>query len=127
MNQLGEVQPVGGINEKIEGFFDVCVDRGLTGKQGVIMPKKNVRHLMLKKEVVEAVKTGKFSIYPIEKVDEGLEILTGASAGEKKPDGTYPEGTVNYLAAKRLKELARTLKDFGKAKAAEKKKEENKS
>ncbi|HBR17763.1 MAG TPA: ATP-dependent protease [Deltaproteobacteria bacterium] len=127
MNQLGDVQPVGGINEKIEGFFDVCVAKGLTGKQGVIIPKKNVRHLMLKKEVIEAVKAGKFNIYPIEKVDEGLEILTGVAAGDRKTDGAYPEGTVNYLVAKRLKELAKTLKDFGKAKAVEKKKEENKS
>ena len=126
MNQLGEVQPIGGVNEKVEGFFDVCVTKGLTGKQGVIIPKKNVRHLMLKKEVVEAVKEGRFAIYPIEKVEEGLEILTGKPAGERQPDGTYPEGAVNYLVAKRLKELAKTLKDFGKAKPAGKKEEENK-
>ncbi len=125
MNQLGEVQPIGGVNEKIEGFFDVCVAKGLTGKQGVIIPKKNVRHLMLKKEVIEAVKGGKFSVYPMERVEEGLEILTGTTAGERQPDGAYPEGTVNYLAQKRLRELAKTLKEFGKGKAAAKK-EENK-
>ncbi|MBI5327293.1 MAG: AAA family ATPase [Deltaproteobacteria bacterium] len=126
MNQLGEVQPVGGINEKIEGFFDVCAAKGLTGKQGVIIPKKNVRHLMLKKEVVEAVMAGKFAIYPIEKAEEGLEILTGTPVGKKQSDGTYPDKTVNSLVAKRLKELAKTLKEFGKGKGAEKKKEENK-
>ena len=126
MNQLGEVQPVGGINEKIEGFFDVCVARELTGKQGVIMPKKNVRNLMLKKEVIEAVKAGKFAVYPIERVEQGLEILTGATAGERQADGSYPAETIHYLVAKRLKELAKTLKEFGKGKSAEKKKEENK-
>lgn len=126
MNQLGEVQPIGGANEKIEGFFDVCAAKGLTGKQGVIIPKKNVKHLMLKKEVVEAVKGGKFAVYPIERVEQGLEILTGTTAGEKQPDGTYPAETIHYLVAKRLKELAKTLKEFGKGKGAEKKKEENK-
>ena len=127
MNQLGEVQPVGGINEKIEGFFDVCAAKGLTGKQGVIIPKKNVRNLMLKKEVIETVKAGKFAVYPIERVEEGLEILTGAAAGERQPAlaGAYPDGTVNFLVAKRLKGLAKTLKEFGKGKGTGKK-EENK-
>lgn len=126
MNQLGEVQPIGGVNEKIEGFFDVCAVKGLTGKQGVIIPKKNVRHLMLKKEVIEAVKAGKFAVYPIERVEQGLEILTGTTSGERQTDGSYPDGTINFLVAKRLKELAKTLKEFGKGKGAEKKKEENK-
>jgi predicted ATP-dependent protease len=124
MNQLGEVQPVGGVNEKIEGFFDVSLAKGLTGKQGVIIPTKNVRHLMLKKEVIEAVKEGKFHVYPIGYVDEGLEILTGMPAGERQKDGTYPEGTVNYLTAKKLKELAKTLKAFGKEKKPSKKSDE---
>ncbi|HKZ46038.1 MAG TPA: Lon-insertion domain-containing protein, partial [Thermodesulfobacteriota bacterium] len=125
MNQFGEVQPVGGINEKIEGFFDVCAAKGLTGKQGVIIPKKNVRNLMLKKEVIETVKAGKFAVYPIERVEEGLEILTGAAAGERQPAlaGAYPDGTINFLVAKRLKELAKTLKEFGKGKGAGKKEE----
>ena len=97
MNQMGEVQPIGGVNEKIEGFFEVCKAKGLTGSQGVIIPKRNVRNLMLKAEVVEAVEAGRFAIYPIERVDEGFEILSGKPAGDKDADGKYPEGTVNYL------------------------------
>ncbi len=116
MNQRGEVQPVGGINEKIEGFFDVCKEKGLTGEQGVIIPKRNVRNLMLKKEVIEAVRDGRFTIYPIEMVDEGLEILTGMPVGERGPDGRFPEGTVNHLAEERLRELARSFKAFGRPK-----------
>jgi len=114
MNQMGEVQPIGGVNEKIEGFFEVCKAKGLTGSQGVIIPKRNVRNLMLKAEVVEAVEAGRFAIYPIERVDEGFEILSGKPAGDKDADGKYPEGTVNYLVEKRLLTLARSLKDFGK-------------
>jgi predicted ATP-dependent protease len=129
MNQLGEVQPVGGVNQKIEGFFDVCAAKGLTGKQGVILPAKNIRHLMLKTEVVEAVEKGQFHIYPIEHIDEGIEILTGLPAGKQQPDGAYPEGSVNGLVSKKLLGLAKTLKAFGKAKAAVKKekKEEGES
>ena len=129
MNQLGEVQPVGGVNQKIEGFFDVCAAKGLTGKQGVILPAKNIRHLMLKPEVVEAVEKGQFHIYPIEHIDEGIEILTGLPAGKQQPDGAYPEGSVNGLVSKKLLGLAKTLKAFGKAKAAVKKekKEEGES
>lgn len=131
MNQRGEVQPIGGANEKIEGFFEVCKAKGLTGAQGVIIPKRNVRHLMLKKEVLDAVREGKFSVYPIEKVDEGMEILTGAAVGERDGNGEFPEGTVNYLAEKRLIELAKSYKEFGrplpekKGKAEEAKKEPN--
>ncbi|MFQ5329844.1 MAG: Lon protease family protein [Thermodesulfobacteriota bacterium] len=121
MNQLGEVQPVGGVNQKIEGFFDVCAAKGLTGKQGVILPAKNIRHLMLKIEVVEAVEKGQFHIYPIEHIDEGIEILTGLSAGEAQPDGSYPEGSVNCLISKKLLGLAKTLKAFGRPKAPAKK------
>lgn len=115
MNQMGEVQPIGGVNEKIEGFFEVCKAKGLTGRQGVIIPKRNVRNLMLKSEVVEAVEAGRFAVYPIELVDEGFEILSGKPIGERDADGKYPEGTVNYLVEKRLLTLARSLKDFGKA------------
>ena len=118
MNQLGEVQPVGGVNQKIEGFFDVCVAKGLTGKQGVILPAKNIRHLMLKTEIVKAVEKGEFSIYPIEHVDEGVELLTGVPVGERKADGTYPEGSVNDRVSKKLKGLATTLKVFGRPKKA---------
>ena len=117
MNQIGDVQPVGGINEKIEGFFDVCAGRGFTGKQGVIMPKRNVRNLMLKKEVVEAVAKGLFSIYPIETVDEGMEILTSTAVGTRGADGKFPKGTVNNLVDERLRGLAKSLKEFGRQKA----------
>ncbi len=114
MNQAGEVQPIGGVNEKIEGFFEICRAKGLTGAQGVIIPRRNVKNLMLKKEVIEAVREGKFSIYPIERVDEGLEILTGMEAGQRDDSGKFPEGTLNHLVEKRLEELARGLKEFGK-------------
>ena len=114
MNQRGEVQPIGGVNEKIEGFFDVCKAKGLTGGQGVIIPGRNVRNLMLRKEVIEAVEKGVFSIYPIGFVDEGLEILTGTPVGEKGPDGAFPDGSVNRLAHKRLKDLAKGYKEFGR-------------
>ena len=125
MNQAGEVQPIGGVNEKIEGFFEICKAKGLTGSQGVIIPRRNVRNLMLKKEVIEAVRGGKFAIYPIERMDEGLEILTGMVAGERGADGNFPEGTINFLAEKRLSELARGLKEFGKPAAEQKKGDSN--
>jgi lon-related putative ATP-dependent protease len=111
MDQNGDVQPVGGINEKIEGFFDLCQFRTLDGNQGVIIPRRNIKHLMIKKDVVGAVKEGKFSIYPIDRVEEGLEILTGLSAGTLREDGTYPEGTINYLVVKRLTEISEAVKD----------------
>ncbi|MBI5640256.1 MAG: AAA family ATPase [Nitrospirae bacterium] len=126
MDQNGDVQPIGGVNEKIEGFFDLCRIRGLDGRQGVIIPRKNVHNLMLKKEVVDAVKEGKFSIYPIERVEEGLELLTGMPAGMEKEDGTYPEGTINFLVRKRLDEYAEAVKDKkDDKKDKEKDKEEN--
>lgn len=128
MDQNGDVQPVGGINEKIEGFFDLCKIRGLDGTHGVIIPKRNVKNLMLKQEVVNAVKDGSFSIYPIEKVEEGLEILTGMPAGQIQEDGTYPEGTVNYLIMKRLEEISEALeKKKEKEEEKEEKKKENNS
>lgn len=102
MNQHGQIQPIGGVNEKIEGFFETCCDKGLTGEQGVIIPVQNVKHLMLEEEVVQAVKDGKFHVWPIATVDEGLEILTGVPAGELQEDGTYPEGTVNWAVADKL-------------------------
>jgi lon-related putative ATP-dependent protease len=109
MDQNGDVQPIGGVNEKIEGYYHLCKIRGLDGSHGVIIPNRNVKHLMLKQEVVDAVKDGKFSIYAIDKVEEGLEILTGMPAGELKEDGTYPEGSVNYLVVKRLDEISAAL------------------
>ena len=114
MNQLGEVQPIGGVNEKIEGFFDVCKAKGLTGNQGVVIPRRNVRNLMLKKEVIEAVKAGQFAVYPIDRVDEGLEILTGMTAGERLDDGSYPAGTINRLVQDALASLAKRHKEFGR-------------
>jgi lon-related putative ATP-dependent protease len=125
MDQNGEVQPIGGVNEKIEGFFDLCKMRGLDGTHGVVIPGKNVRHLMVKQEVVDAVRDGKFFIYPIDKVEEGLEIFTGLPAGEAREDGTYPEGTVNYLVAKRLEEISAAVKDKKDEEKKDKDKEEN--
>ncbi|MFQ6059139.1 MAG: Lon protease family protein [Anaerolineae bacterium] len=112
VNQRGEVQAVGGVNRKIEGFFDVCRVKGLTGEQGVLIPAKNVKHLMLREDVVEAVKAGKFHIYPVNTIDEGIEILTGVPAGEPQEDGTYPEGTVNGAVQRRLRELAEGWREF---------------
>ncbi len=112
VNQRGEVQAIGGVNEKLEGFFEVCKAKGLDGKQGAMIPASNVQNLMLKEEILEAAKAGKFRIYPVKTIDEGIEVLTGVPAGERKPDGTYPEGTVNYLVNKRLKDMAETFKEF---------------
>ncbi len=124
INQKGEIQPIGGVNEKIEGFFAVCRNRGLTGDQGVIIPQINVKNLMLKKEVVDAVKEGKFRVYAVKTVHEAIEILTGIPAGERRTDWTWPEGTVNFLVDKRLKEMSKKLKAEDKSEG-EKKKEEN--
>lgn len=110
MDQRGEVQPVGGINEKIEGFFELCKIRGLDGSHGVIIPRRNIKHLMLKEEIQKAIDEGKFHIYAIEHAEEGLEILTDMKAGELMPDGTYPEGTINYLVMKKLEEMSELLK-----------------
>ena len=110
MNQHGEVQPIGGVNEKIEGFFEVCKLSGLNGKHGVIIPKRNMIHLMLKNKVIDAVVDGKFSIYCIDNIEDGIEVLTGMAPGELQPDGTYPEGTFNYMVSKRLQELSEALK-----------------
>ncbi len=112
VNQNGEIQPIGGVNQKIEGFFDVCRSRGLTGKQGVIIPHQNAGDLMLRKDVVEAVASGKFHVYPIQTVDQGITILTGVMAGEKGPDGTYPAETINFRVDERLKELAQKMRMF---------------
>ena len=121
MDQNGDVQPVGGINEKIEGFFDLCKFRKLDGDQGVIIPRRNIKNLMIKKDLVDAMKKGKFTIYPIDRVEEGLEILTGMPAGTLKEDGTYPEGTISYLIVKRLTEISEAVRE---KKEEEKEKEE---
>ncbi len=115
IDQHGNIQPVGGVTEKVEGFFDVCRVKGLTGRQGVIIPARNVRHLMLRDDVVEAIREGKFHIYPVETVDEGLELLTGLPAGERGPDGTFPEGTVHRAVMDRLAEWAEVLKEHARA------------
>jgi ATP-dependent Lon protease len=112
VNQNGEIQPIGGVNQKIEGFFDVCRARGLTGNQGVIIPHQNVGDLMLRKDVVAAVQEGKFRVYPVETIDQGIEILTGMPPGEKNPDGTYPPATVNGLVDQKLRDLAKKMKEF---------------
>jgi len=116
INQFGQVQAIGGVNEKIEGFFDICAKRGLTGDQFVLIPKANVKHLMLRQDVINAVDSGKFHIYPVEHVDEGIEILTGIPAGSKDKNGNYPEGTINALVKDRLEEMANRLTQFGKGK-----------
>jgi lon-related putative ATP-dependent protease len=110
VNQRGEVQAIGGVNEKIEGFFDLCKARGLTGEQGVLIPASNVQHLMLRRDVVEAVEAGKFHVYPVESIDQGIEMLTGVEAGERNNEGNFPEGTINHRVEARLIELAEKRK-----------------
>ena len=112
VNQKGEVQPIGGVNQKIEGMFDVCRISGLTGTQGVIIPHQNQRNLMLREDVVAAIREGRFHIYAIQSIDQGMEILTECPAGERQPDGSYPEGTVNSLVVKRLQELHQTMRGY---------------
>ncbi|MFO7734323.1 MAG: ATP-binding protein [Candidatus Aminicenantes bacterium] len=112
LNQRGEIQPIGGVNEKIEGFFDVCRAKGLTGTQGVIIPHQNVQNLMLHTEVIEAVRDGKFHIYPVRTVDEGIEILTGIEAGVPDEHGAYEEGTVHFLVDRELQRLAESWRSF---------------
>jgi len=129
VNQKGEIQPIGGVNEKIEGFFDVCRAKGLTGKQGVMIPHLNVDDLMLRKDVVEAVKEGKFHIYPVKSIDQGIEVLTGVESGERLEDGRFKEGTVNGLVDNRLIELGTKIKEFeggGEEGAEEEKKKKGK-
>ncbi len=112
VNQKGEVQAIGGVNEKIEGFFEVCKAKGLSGEQGVMIPESNVQNLMLKEEVLDAAKAGQFNIYSVKSIDEGIEVLTGAKAGQRKADGTFEEGTVNFLVDKALREMADKLKEY---------------
>ena len=113
VDQNGNVQPVGGVTRKIEGFFEVCRARGLTGEHGVMIPDLNVKNLMLRADVVDAVRQGKFHIYPVSTIDEGIAILTGREAGERSPDGTYSRGTVNFEVDGRLREFAEQLREFG--------------
>jgi predicted ATP-dependent protease len=112
VDQFGRVQPIGGVNEKIEGFFDLCAARGLTGEQGVLIPAANVKHLMLRRDVVEAAAAGRFRVFAVEHVDQGIEILTGVAAGEPKQDGTWPEGSVNRRVLERLQSFAASRQSF---------------
>jgi lon-related putative ATP-dependent protease len=123
VNQKGEVQAIGGVNEKIEGFFEVCKAKGFTGHQGVMIPESNMQNLMLKEEVVDAVKAGLFHLYSAKTIDEGIEVLTGTKAGERRKDGTFEDGTVNYRVDKQLKDMSEKLKEFPSAPAGEKKSE----
>jgi len=112
VNQHGQVQAIGGVNEKVEGFFDVCRGAGLNGKQGVVIPASNVRHLMLRRDVVEAVRGGDFHIWTAETVDDAIEVVTGMSAGKRNAKGGFPPKTVNYLVQQRLGELSRLRQRF---------------
>jgi len=119
VNQHGEVQAIGGVNQKIEGFFDVCTVKRLTGEQGVIIPHSNLPHLMLREDVVEAVSAGRFHLWAVTTIDEGLEILTGVPAGARAADGQFPEGSVNAQVERRLQEFAQCLKEFATTSATE--------
>ncbi len=112
VNQKGEIQPIGGVNEKIEGYFAVCKALGLTGRQGVLIPAQNIPHLMLRETVVEAVREGQFHIWAVRTVDEGLEVLTGVPAGQAEGDEAFPEGTINNRVRKRLADLGERLRRF---------------
>ncbi len=117
VDQFGNVQPIGGANEKIEGFFRYCNSKGLSGRQGVMIPKRNVIHLMLSQEVLDAVSEGNFHIWAVDTIDQGIEILTGKPAGAPDEQGVYPEDSIHGLVKKQLvswmKEAARLKKEFG--------------
>jgi lon-related putative ATP-dependent protease len=114
VNQYGQVQPIGGVNEKIEGFFDICHAKGLSGEQGVLIPASNIQHLMLREDVINAVDAGKFHIHAVKTIDEGIEILTGVSAGVPDENGVYPENSVNGKVHQRLKEFADKRRRFAR-------------
>ncbi|KUO72754.1 MAG: ATP-dependent protease [Clostridia bacterium BRH_c25] len=120
VNQKGEIQPIGGVNEKIEGFFQTCKIRGLKGNEGVIIPWQNVVNLMLKDEVIEAVSEGKFHIYPVKSIDEGIEILTDMTVGTKAEDGSYPENTIYNRVQKKIEKFARIAEEFDEAEQEQK-------
>jgi len=114
VNQAGEVQAIGGVNEKIEGFFDICKARRLTGKQGVLIPRSNIDHLMLRQDVVAAVEKGRFRIIPIKSIDQGIAVLTGKPAGKRGRNGRFPEGSVNALVEQRMHDFANLRQSFGR-------------
>ena len=121
VNQLGEIQPIGGVNEKIEGFFNICQAKGLTGEQGVLIPKTNVKNLMLNEKVIDAVKAGKFHIFPVATVDEGIEILTGKKAGKRQKSGKFPKGTIYWAVETKLEEMAEQYKNQDRSSNKDKK------
>lgn len=115
VNQFGEIQAIGGVNEKIEGFFDICMQRDPDGRYGVIIPHANVKHLMLKQEVVDAAKTGKFNLYAVSTIQEGISILTGIEAGEANEEGIYPENSINGKITARLKRFTQSVQEYSKS------------
>lgn len=119
VNQHGEVQAIGGVNEKIEGFFDICRARGLTGEQGVLIPTANVTNLMLRQDIVRAVAQGQFHIYSVRTIDEGIELLTGVAAGERGKNGKYAKGSINERIETRLEKMARKAKAFNQPSATQ--------
>jgi predicted ATP-dependent protease len=112
VNQQGDIQPIGGVNQKIEGFYDVCMLKGMTGTQGVMIPSQNVEDLMIREDVIEAVREGKFHILPVASIEQGIEVLTGVRAGMRNAEGKFEAGTVMWLADERLRKMAQTLKGF---------------
>jgi predicted ATP-dependent protease len=112
VNQQGDIQPIGGVNQKIEGFYDVCMLKGLTGTQGVIIPAANVEDLMLREDVIDAVTAGKFHILPVTSIEQGIEVLTGIRAGSRDAEGNFESGTVMARSNDRLHHMAHTLKEF---------------
>ena len=112
VNQKGEIQPIGGVNQKVEGMFDVCRIAGLTGDQGVIIPRQNRRNLMLREDVAEAIREGTFNVYAVQTIDEGLEILTGMPAGQRLTDDSYPKDTINHMVDQRLRELHQSMRGY---------------
>ncbi len=112
VNQLGEVQAIGGANEKIEGFFDICKLKGMTGEQGVLIPVSNVQHLMLREDVVEAARQGQFRIHAVSTIDEGIEILTGVAAGQREKDGKFPKDSINGRVEAKLRSFAMARHEF---------------
>ncbi len=124
VNQLGEVQAIGGVNEKIEGFYDVCAERGLTGNQGVLVPVANVQHLMLREDIVKAAASRQFHVYPIETIDQGITLLTGIAAGERDASGVYPDGTINARVESKLRAFAEARRAFAARDGADRSGEE---
>jgi predicted ATP-dependent protease len=114
INQLGRVQVIGGVNEKIEGYFDICSERGLDGSHGVIIPRDNIKHLMLREDVVEAVAQGQFNVFAVSDIDEALSILTGVEAGRRDENGEFPQDSVNRRVEMQLVRYAELRRNFAK-------------